>query len=493
MSIQRAIVKGTAWLVAARWLVRGIGFVSTIVLARILVPADFGLVALATMLTGLIGVLGETGLMYYLIREQSPDRSHFDTVWTLQTLTGLVLTFAVIALAPLFQHWFDKPDLRLTIQLLALTLLLQGAHNPGVVWFRKNMEFGRDFLTILFPKIAGFVTTLSLAYFWRSHWALVTGILASNLMFFVQSFVMHPFRPRFSLERTRDIWHFSIWSLIHAIFEYLAEQIDTLILGRFKTARAVGLYHVAYDVAGSPLVELSQPLSRVLMPAYVKIQDDAAELARVFNRVFSGVALLAFAIGAGAALVAEDAVLVILGPQWVESAPLMQILAPSCGAFALIFPLYAFLISMGRPKLAAYITIVQVILLAAVLTPLAMHYDLREVAMGRLAVLGVLLVGSLAIFARVAHLSAGTILASLWRPALAALVMFGAVEALEHAAAGWTPLPRLLASVATGAAAYIATVLVSWAAAGRPDTIEKAALSILARTPRRAKQQGAQQ
>jgi lipopolysaccharide exporter len=478
MSIQRAIVKGTAWLVAARWLVRGIGFVSTIILARLLVPADFGLVALAMMLTGLIGVLGETGLMYYLIRETNPERSHFDTVWTLQTLFGAALMVAVLALAPLFQHWTDKPDLALTMQFLSITLLLQGAHNPGVVWFRKNMEFGRDFLTILFPKIAGFVTTLSLAYAWRSHWALICGILASNVMFFAQSYVMHPFRPRISLARVRDVWSFSIWSLVHAIFEYLAEQIDTLILGRFKSSRAVGLYHVAYDVAGSPLVELSQPLSRVLMPAYVKIQDDAAELARVFNRVFSGLALLAFAIGAGAALVAEDAVLVILGPQWAESAPLMQILAPSCGAFALIFPLYTFLISMGRPKLAAYITIAQVILLAAVLTPLAMHYDLREVAIGRLAVVSLLLVGSLAIFARVAHLSAGTILASLWRPALAALVMSAAVASVEVATSDWLPVLRLIASIATGASAFIATVLAAWALAGRPETIERDLLAI---------------
>lgn len=478
MSIQRAIVRGTAWLVAARWLVRGIGFVSTIVLARLLVPADFGLVALAMMLTGLIGVLGETGLMYYLIRETNPERSHFDTVWTLQTLFGAALMVAVLVLAPLFQHWTDKPDLALTMQLLSVTLLLQGAHNPGVVWFRKNMEFGRDFLTILFPKIAGFVTTLSLAYAWRSHWALICGILASNVMFFAQSYVMHPFRPRISLARVRDVWSFSIWSLVHAIFEYLAEQIDTLILGRFKSSRAVGLYHVAYDVAGSPLVELSQPLSRVLMPAYVKIQDDAAELARVFNRVFSGLALLAFAIGAGAALVAEDAVLVILGPQWAESAPLMQILAPSCGAFALIFPLYTFLISMGRPKLAAYITIAQVILLAAVLTPLAMYYDLREVAMGRLAVVSLLLVGSLAIFARVAHLSAGAIFASLWRPALAALVMAAAVTCVEVATSDWLPALRLIASIATGASAFIATVLAAWALVGRPETIERDLLAI---------------
>lgn len=485
MSIQRAIVKGTAWLVAARWLVRGIGFVSTIILARLLVPADFGLVALAMMLTGLIGVLGETGLLYYLIREPNPERSHFDTVWTLQMLSGAALMAVVLALAPLLQHWTGKPDLALTMQCLSLTLLLQGAHNPGVVWFRKNMEFGRDFLTILLPKVAGFVVTLSLAYLWRSHWALICGILASNAMFFVQSFAMHPFRPRFSLARLRDVWSFSAWTLVHSIFEYLAEQIDTLIIGRFQSARAVGLYHVAYDVAGSPLVELSQPLARVLMPAYVKIQDDAAALARVFAKVFSAVALLAFAIGAGAALVAEDAVLVILGPQWAESAALMRVLAPSCGAFALVYPLYAFLIAMGRPKLAAYITIVQAVLLALVLTPLAAGHELVDVALGRLGVVAVLLAGSLAVFARVAHLSLATILASLWRPAIAALAMSAVVEGVELAAVDWSPLPRLLASVGAGAATFAAAVLAAWALAGRPETIERDLLSIARRTLRR--------
>ena len=261
MSLQRAIVKGTAWMVGARWMVRGIGFVSTVILARLLAPADFGLVALATMLTGLIGVFGETGLLYYLIREPDPKREHFDTVWTLQTLFGAGLTALAFAAGPLFQGWFDKPDLGLAVQLLSLTLILQGAANPGVVWFRKDMDFGRDFLTILLPKVAGFVTTLTLAFMWRDHWALVCGILASNAMFFVQSYALHPFRPRFDLSRTRDVWSFSVWSLIHAIFEYLAEQIDTLLIGRFRSARDVGLYHVAYDVAGSPLVELSQPLN----------------------------------------------------------------------------------------------------------------------------------------------------------------------------------------------------------------------------------------
>ncbi|MBL8704006.1 MAG: oligosaccharide flippase family protein, partial [Rhodospirillales bacterium] len=233
--------------------------------------------------------------------------------------------------------------------------------------------------------------------------------------------------------------------------------------------------------AGSPLVELSQPLARVLMPAYVKIQDDAAALARVFAKVFSAVALLAFAIGAGASLVAEDAVLVILGPQWAESAALMRVLAPSCGAFALIYPLYAFLIAMGRPRLAAYITIAQVILLAAVLTPLAASHELVDVAMGRLVVVAILLVGSLAIFARVAHLSAATILASLWRPAIAVVAMALAVASVEAAASDWLPALRLIASIASGAAAFIGTVLAAWALAGRPETIERDLLALVRR------------
>ncbi|NJM92554.1 MAG: oligosaccharide flippase family protein [Rhodospirillaceae bacterium] len=172
---------------------------------------------------------------------------------------------------------------------------------------------------------------------------MVVGILVFNVTYFALSYVLHPFRPRLDLSRVGEMWAFSFWSLMHTIFEYLADQIDTLIVGRFKSTREVGLYNVAHDVAASPLVELSQPMSRVLMPAYVKIMDDRDELSRIFAKVFSGVALLAFSVGAGVTLIAHDAVAVILGAQWAECAPLMQILAPASAMFAMSFPIYALL------------------------------------------------------------------------------------------------------------------------------------------------------
>lgn len=478
MSIQREIVKGTAWMVAARWGVRGIGFVSTVILARLLVPADFGLVALATMLTGLIGVFSELGLVYWLIRASAPARAHFDTAWTLQTLVNGGLALVVVAAAPLVQAWFAKPELGPVMQCLALVLVLQGTANPAIAWFRKNMDFFRDSLTIVLPKIAAFVVTVALAYVLRSYWALVAGILAFNATFFALSYALHPFRPRFDLSKVGEMWAFSSWSLAHTVFEYLAEQIDTLIVGRFKTVREVGLYHVASDVAGSPLVELSQPMGRVLMPAYVKIMDDPAELARVFAKVLSGVALMALSVGTGVALVADDAVAVILGPQWVECVPLMRILAPASALFALAFPIYALLTALGRPKVSAMLTLVQAILLIVALLPAAAHYGLAEVALARLAVMAVVLAVVVATFVRIARVSAAAVLASLWRPALAALAMAAAVEAVRSWGGDLIPLLRLAASVAAGAAVFVAVVLLCWAAAGRPATIERDLLAV---------------
>lgn len=485
MSIQREIVRGTAWMVTARWGVRGLGFVSTIILARLLIPADFGLVALATMLTGLIGVFSELGLVYWLIRETDPERAHFDTAWTLQTLVNGSLAIVIIASAPFIKDWFDKPELGPVMQCLALVLVLQGTANPGIAWFRKNMDFYRDSLTIVVPKVVAFLVTISAAVLLRSYWALVVGILTFNATYLVVSYAMHPFRPRFDLSRVGQMWAFSFWSLTHAIFEYLSDQIDTLIIGRFKPTREVGLYNVAHDVAASPLVELSQPLSRVLLPAYVKIMDDPAELSRIFAKVFSGVALVAFSVGTGVYLIAHDAVAVVLGAQWLECAPLMQILAPASAMFALAFPIYALLTALGRPKVSAYLTLIQVVLLIAGMLPAAAFYGLAQVAEVRLAVMVIVLTMVVATFARITRMSVATILSSLWRPALAAAAMAVSVHLVQGAAADAAALLRLLLAVGTGAGVFVATLLVAWLASGTPRTIEADLVGVARKALRR--------
>jgi O-antigen/teichoic acid export membrane protein len=180
MSIQREILVGTAWVAAARWGIRGLGVVSTMVLARLLVPDDFGLVALATMVAGMIAIFAEVGMLLHLIREPDPDRTHFDTVWTLRLMLGGSLAAVIFVVAPFAADWFNDPRLETVLRWLALPSLMQGLQNPGVVWFRKNLDFRRDFLFLLSQKVVSFAVALSAAALLRDYRALVAGIVAGG-------------------------------------------------------------------------------------------------------------------------------------------------------------------------------------------------------------------------------------------------------------------------------------------------------------------------
>jgi O-antigen/teichoic acid export membrane protein len=476
-SIQREILVGTAWVAAARWGIRGLGVVSTIILARLLVPADFGLVALATIVAGMVAIFGEFGLLLHLIRERDPDRTHFDTVWTLRLLLGSGLAAIIFLVAPLAAHWFNDPRLLPVLQWLALPSLLQGLQNPGIAWFRKNLDFRRDFRFMVSQKIVSFVVTLSLAPVFWNYWALVAGIVSGSAAALVMSYAMHPFRPRFSLSRRREAWSFSAWTLAHHLADFLARQIDTLILGRFRSSTEVGLYTVAFDLAASPINELAVPASRVLFPAFAKIVDDRDQIAQVFARVIAGMAILGFALGPGVALVARDAVSVLLGAAWTDAVPLVEILAMTGIIFALWQPIFPLLTALGRPHVSAYLTLVQVVLLIAALVPAILLHGLAEFAIARVVAMFITLVVTIGVFMRTTGIGLAAVAGSLWRPALSALAMAGAVLLVEGAAPD-IALLRLAMAIAAGGAAYVAVLLALWWAAGKPATIEADLVSV---------------
>ena len=479
-AIGKKVVAGTAWMVAARWCMRGIGLVSTIILARLLTPADFGIVAIAMIVVGLVEVFSQTGLAQSLIRHPDPTDDHFNTVFTLQVLTGFIIGAALYLVAPFGADYFDDPRVTLVVQILALRTIIQGFENPGIIWFRKNMEFDKDFRYMVWRKFIRFFVVVILAFILRNYWALVLALVSAKIIAVAISYVMHPFRPRFSLSKIADVWSYSIWMLVVHIGHFLNNRIDEIIIGGVINTTSVGYYNVAKDLASSPTQELVVPISRVLFSAYSKMMHATKELSDPFLKSFSSIAIICFATGGGISLVVEDMVLVVLGDQWQASIAPMFWIALSAVVFALSSNMSQLLSVLGKVKTASALSWVRVLGLVPALYFAALTGDLENVSIGRFIVLTGLFLPTIPIFSHATGIAWHRIILCLWRPALAFAVMALAVWPIDGFLLEPSAL-RLLTKVSIGAIAYSGTIYALWVGTGRPDGLETTVDSTLKR------------
>ena len=195
--MNKKMAKGAAWMVLFKIFERSIGLVSTIILARLLVPADYGLVALAMAIISVLEVLGAFSFDVILIQKQQADRSQYDTAWTFNVIVGVVSAIALAFLARPVAVFYADSRLEWIIYALALAPLASGFDNIGVVAFRKNMEFHKEFKFLVAKKIVAFAVTLAVALLFRNYWALIVGTITSRFAGVALSYISQSYRPRF--------------------------------------------------------------------------------------------------------------------------------------------------------------------------------------------------------------------------------------------------------------------------------------------------------
>ena len=478
INIGRKMAASAAWTVGTRVAVRAIGLISTFILARLLLPEDFGLVTLAAAIVVALEIFSLFSFDFALIRDGKAERQLYDTAWTLGLIRGAILAGLLVLGAAPAAVFFHEPRLEAVVLFLAIGTVLDSLQNIGVVDFRKEMTFEREFRFQVAQKITGFVVTGCLAFLWRDYWALVCGILASHTAGLVLSYVLHPFRPRLSLSQWRPLVNFTKWLLVNNILNFVLNRADVFILGRMVSPHELGLYAVAREISNLPTTELMWPVQRALFPGFAKLAHDPLALARTY--LDSAAVLLAIALPAavGLALVADPLVRVTLGDKWLAVIPLLQILAVQ-GAVRLGGSLtIAALLAVGRPKLTTLIAVTT----AAVQTPLLIVGALTGGVMGMAIASGVAaainLVISLAVSLTALKISSPALLGAVWRTGVATLCMSGAawgwIEGFAATAGlGDYPLLELFSGAAVGAIAYVAVHLLLWRLQGRVHGAER--------------------
>ncbi len=293
------MASGALWMVFFKLLDKSISLLSTVLLARLLLPTDFGVVAMATSFIVMLEALSAFGFDTALIQRQSTSPAHFDTAWTFNVVMGLSIGTLMLALSIPISRFYGVASLVPVICTLAFASAVQGFENIGVVMFRKELNFAREFRYLLGKRIVVFLVTVPLAIALRSYWALVIGTVAGRINGVALSYLMQSYRPRFSLAARADLFHFSKWMLLFNALGFLKERSSDFVVGRLAGAHALGIFNVSSDLANMPGTELVAPINRAVFPAYARLAHDLDALRAEYLSVMSMVGLLGHPGGGG--------------------------------------------------------------------------------------------------------------------------------------------------------------------------------------------------
>ena len=472
----RDIAKGSVWMVAIRLAERGLGIVSTLLLARFLVPGDFGLIAMAMSVIVTLELFSVFSFDVTLIQARSPGRPQYDTAFTLNVLFRSGIAVAMVLVAIPAASFYEEPRLTGVLWGLSLGWAAQAFENIATVNFRRDMQFDREFWFQTVKRLVSFVVTVALAVVCRSYWALVAGMLVGRVTGLVMSYALVPYRPAFTLVAWRELMSFSSWLMVNNILYVINTRFSAFIVGKLSGSHALGLYNISREIGTLPTSELLAPIERALLPGYSRMANDPSKLRDGFLVVLSTVSLLTLPAAFGIAAVAEPLVVNMLSRTWVEAIPILQILSFLGAASALTANTYPTYVSLGRPQITTYLAMARLAIIVPCMFILVRSLGAVGAAWAELGAALITLPVGWYVLSRVLEIPLSMFADHLWRPLLSSLCMFVAVREYLDAVTGHMPaeasLMSLLSAVLVGVLSYGATIVLLWIFSGRPESAE---------------------
>jgi len=382
-TLSQRVAKGGFWVFFLRIVNRGVSLVRLIILARILSPSDFGLLGIALLTMSTLETFSQTGFQQALIQKKEDISSYLDASWTALILRGFILFVMLYFIAPYAAIFFDTPEAKPIIQVIGFSMLFGAFTNIGVIYFRKELEFNKEFVYQFTGTLADFIVAISAVFILRNVWALVLGMLAGNIVRCLMSYLIHPYRPRlnFNLEKIKELFGFGKWILGSSILVFLLTQGDDIFVGKLLGTTALGFYQMAYKISNMPATEYSHLIATVTFPAYSKLQDNLSKLKKAFLKVLQLTAFLSIPIAGGIFILAPVFTKIFLGIKWMPMVPAMQVLALYGMLRAIGATTGVIFMAVGKPEIRTKIQSAQLVLLAILIYPLTMRWGILGASM----------------------------------------------------------------------------------------------------------------
>jgi len=395
VSLSKSAVHSGLWAFLLRFLSRGFGFLRTIILARLLSPEDFGILGAAMLAVSFFDTFSQTGLQSALIQKKDGYLTYLDTAWTTFLFRSFILYAILFLTAPLIASFFNSPQVTSVLRIVALSIVILGFSNIGVISFQKHLEYHKQF-KFEFPAVLMDLTvSILLAFLLQNVWALVIGGLTGNCTRLLLSYWISGYRPRLRFDKNHFhvLFKYGKWVFGTSIIIFFASQITDFFVGKMFGLAALGLYQMAYLLSYLPATEITNPIYQVSFPMFSKLQDNHNELKIILRRILDLSLYVTIPLGGLLFTLAPEITRIFFGFKWMPMVPIIRILV-----FAGLINIVSSIIgpvfdAVGKPSINTSCQTIRFFTLMVLLYPLSKKFGISGSAFAMVISVGVFTIG----------------------------------------------------------------------------------------------------
>ncbi|KMV29142.1 hypothetical protein AB733_19295 [Photobacterium swingsii] len=385
MSFVKKILSASLWLTIASWVASAQGVITMLIFARVLSVEEFGLIAIATLVTAFFDLFSRLGTEAYLIKEAKIDNDDINTAWTIQFIVKILISFSVFFSSGIVSNYFGEPQLSNILKSLSLIPFFMAFNNIGIVLLKKEMKYKEVMLWDISARFISLSLTIIILTIEQSYWSYVIGIISYFLITAISSYYFSDYRPRMCLIRLNKQLPFSQWTLMKGCVNYFNIKCDQLIISKFVGTATIGAFSLTQRIYETASDILISPFIATLYPGLGQLDRKSPQFTTIFHNTLIATSVVIILLASLLAINAEQLVTIALGSaeKWHLVANLLPLAAPLLITRILSFALFDVLTLLDKIKFLFKFELVTAIISSIVLFLAVYWGDIETLVIAR--------------------------------------------------------------------------------------------------------------
>ncbi|MFK7782981.1 lipopolysaccharide biosynthesis protein [Psychroserpens sp.] len=328
MSLKQKTINGLVWSFIESFSKQGINFIIGIILARLLLPEEFGLIGMIAVFIAISTSLINSGFTQALIRKKDCTDTDYSTVFYFNLIVGILLALSLFFAAPYIELFFDEPQLNSIVKVFSVVLIFDAFSIIQRTQLIKRIDFKLQTKITLIADVASGIVAIIMAYYGFGVWSLVVKQLIGRGLHSILLWFCNKWMPNliFSKSSFKELFGFGSKLMLSGLFSSIFQNIYLLFIGKFFSAADLGFYTRADQFKKLPSQNINSAIQRVTFPVLSELQDDIPRLKSTFRQIMRSAMFITAVLMIGLGAVSESLILTLLGSKWSESIPLLQLL-----------------------------------------------------------------------------------------------------------------------------------------------------------------------